>query len=93
MRRGYTKEMGFFLGSAFWESIPKFGGVVLPVKRLDLDSPKKRPTVGRRKNLLWVVDATYGRSSSRPTVGLFFAPQENRLRRVVLEALLLPSDD
>ena len=71
MRRGYTKEMGFFLGSAFGESIPKFGGVVLPVKRLDLDSPKKRPTVGRRKNLLWVVDATYGRSSRRPTVDPF----------------------
>jgi len=26
MRRGYTRERGFFLGSAFWESIPKFGG-------------------------------------------------------------------
>ena len=46
MRKGYTRERGFFLGSAFWESIPKFGGVVLPVKRLGLDSPKKRPTVG-----------------------------------------------
>ena len=32
---------------------------------------KKRPTVGRRKNLLWVVYATYGRSVRRPTVGFF----------------------
>ena len=32
---------------------------------------KKRPTVGRRKNLLWVVNATYGRSVRRPTVGFF----------------------
>ena len=32
---------------------------------------KKRPTVGRRKNLLWVVDATYRRSVRRPTVGFF----------------------
>ena len=33
-----------------------------------------RPTVGRRKNLLWVVDATYRRSSRRPTVGFFLPP-------------------
>ena len=32
---------------------------------------KKRPTVGRRKNLLWVVDATYRGSVRRPTVGFF----------------------
>ncbi|ERJ71854.1 hypothetical protein HMPREF1556_01090 [Porphyromonas sp. oral taxon 278 str. W7784] len=32
---------------------------------------KKRPTVGRRKNLLWVVSPTYGRSHRRPTVGSF----------------------
>ena len=71
MRRGYTREREFFLGSAFGESIPRFGGVVLSIKRQALDSPKKRPTVGRRKNLLWVVDATYGRSSRRPTVDPF----------------------
>ena len=33
-----------------------------------------RPTVGRRKNLLRVVDATYRRSSRRPTVGFFLPP-------------------
>ena len=33
---------------------------------------KKRPTVGRLENLLWVVDATYRGSVSRPTVGLFW---------------------
>gem|GEM_PF-6724416 len=32
---------------------------------------KKRSTVGRRKNLLWVVDATYRGSVRRPTVGFF----------------------
>ena len=34
---------------------------------------KKDPTVGRRKNLLWVASTTYGRSLWRPTVG-FFCP-------------------
>ena len=34
---------------------------------------KKRPTVGRRKNLLWVASPTYRRSLRRPTVGFFFA--------------------
>ncbi|WP_298575435.1 hypothetical protein, partial [uncultured Porphyromonas sp.] len=33
---------------------------------------KKRPTVGRRKNLLWVVSTTYGASVRRPTVGRFY---------------------
>ncbi len=32
---------------------------------------KKRPTVGRRKNLLWVVNAAYRGSVRRPTVGFF----------------------
>lgn len=32
------------------------------------------PTVGRKDDLLWVVDATYRRFLRRPTVGLFFAP-------------------
>ena len=31
------------------------------------------PTVGRKDDLLWVVDATYRRFLRRPTVGLFFA--------------------
>ena len=39
-----------------------------------LEKPFLRPTVGRRKNLLWVVDATYGRSSRRPTVDPFLPP-------------------
>ena len=39
-----------------------------------LEEPILRPTVGRRKNLLWVVDATYGRSSRRPTVDPFLPP-------------------
>ncbi|ERJ72522.1 hypothetical protein HMPREF1556_00644 [Porphyromonas sp. oral taxon 278 str. W7784] len=34
---------------------------------------KKKPTVGRRKNLLWVASPTYRRSLRRPTVGFFFA--------------------
>ncbi len=29
------------------------------------------PTVGRKDDLLWVVDATYRRFLRRPTVGLF----------------------
>ncbi len=33
-----------------------------------------RPTVGRRKNLLWVVDATYRGSQRRPTVDPFLPP-------------------
>ena len=32
---------------------------------------KKDPTVGRRKNLLWVVETTYRGSQRRPTVGFF----------------------
>ena len=31
-----------------------------------------RPTVGRRKNLLWVGRPTYSRSSRRPTVGFIW---------------------
>ena len=30
-----------------------------------------RPWEGRKRNLLWVVEATYGRSVRRPTVGFF----------------------
>ncbi|GEM_PF-6936803 len=32
------------------------------------------PTVGRKDDLLWVIDATYRRFLRRPIVGLFFAP-------------------
>ena len=39
-----------------------------------LEEPILRPTVGRRKNLLWVVDATYRRSSRRSTVDPFLPP-------------------
>ena len=39
-----------------------------------LEKPFLRPTVGRRKNLLWVVDATYRRSSRRSTVDPFLPP-------------------
>ena len=37
---------------------------------------KKDPTVGRRKNLLWVGRPTYRGSQRRPTVG-FFAPSQS----------------
>ena len=43
---------------------------------------EKRSTVGRRKNLQWVVDATYRGSVGRPTVGFFLPllchPSETR---------------
>ena len=39
-----------------------------------LEEPILRPTVDRRKNLLWVVDATYSRSSRRSTVDPFLPP-------------------
>ena len=42
---------------------------------------KKRPTVGRRKNLLWVVDATYRGSVRRPTVGPFRSPLQSIFRQ------------
>ena len=40
------------------------------------EDPKNRPTVGRRKNLLWVVSTTYGRSQERPTVGPIWGSSE-----------------
>ena len=39
---------------------------------------KKRPTVGRRKNLLWVVSPTYRGSQRRPTVGRQKGSRERR---------------
>ncbi|ERJ71162.1 hypothetical protein HMPREF1556_01394 [Porphyromonas sp. oral taxon 278 str. W7784] len=47
----------------------------LPAPRATSRRVKKDPTVGRRKNLLWVVKATYRGSSRRPTVGFFLPPQ------------------
>ena len=43
---------------------------------------KKRSTVGRRKNLLWVVMTTYRGSHRRPTVGLFLGVPEKALEPV-----------
>ena len=40
---------------------------------------KKRSTVGRRKNLLWVVMTTYRGSQRRPTVDRFFGVPEGTL--------------
>ena len=40
----------------------------------NLGAPFLRPMVGRSYDLLWVVDATYRRSSRRPTVGFFLPP-------------------
>ena len=40
----------------------------LPLKLEAKGRGKKRPTVGRRKNLLWVVSPTYRGSLRRPTV-------------------------
>ena len=47
-----------------------------------LERGKKRPTVGRRKNLLWVVKTTYRRSSMRSTVG------RNKEKQEALRSLL-----
>ena len=41
-----------------------------------LHPPQKRPTVGRQRNLLWVVSTTYRGSQRRPTVGFILPPQE-----------------
>ena len=43
---------------------------------------KKRSTVGRRKNLLWVGRPTYRGSQRRPTVGRFFGMPEGTLERI-----------
>ena len=48
-----------------------------PLQRLinsGISSTQKRPTVDRRKNLLWVVSTTYRRSHRRPTVGFILPP-------------------
>ena len=48
----------------------------LPLKLGVKGRGKKRPTVGRRKNLLWVVSPTYRGSLRRPTVDPIWAPSE-----------------
>ena len=55
-------------------SLPNIGGFSweeLPLKLGVKGRGKKRPTVGRRKNLLWVVSPTYRGSLRRPTVDPF----------------------
>ncbi len=60
-------------------SLPNIGGFSWEGPALRLEAKgrgKKRPTVGRRKNLLWVVSPTYRGSLRRPTVDPFWAPSE-----------------
>ena len=40
---------------------------------------QKRPTVGRRCDLLWVVETTYSRFFGRPTVGRFWGVQKGEV--------------
>ena len=51
----------------------------LPLKLGAKGKGKKRPTVGRRKILLWVVSPTYRGSLRRPTVDPIWAPSEGRI--------------
>ena len=51
----------------------------LPLKLEAKGRGKKRPTVGRQKNLLWVVSPTYRGSLRRPTVGPIWTPPEERI--------------
>ncbi len=51
----------------------------LPLKLGAKGRGKKRPTVGRQKNLLWVVSPTYRGSLRRPTVGPIWGPSEGRI--------------
>ena len=63
-------------------SLPNIGGFLWEEPPLRLEAKgrgKKRPTVGRQKNLLWVGRPTYGRSSRRPTVDPIWAPSEGRI--------------
>ena len=57
-------------------------GAIPPRLECGLGRGKKRPTVGRRKNLLWVVSTTYGRSHRRPTVDPIFGVPEKALERI-----------
>ena len=58
------------------------GGANLPHLECGLGRGKKRSTVGRRKNLLWVVMTTYRGSQRRPTVGRFLGVPEGTLERI-----------
>ena len=63
-------------------SLPNIGGFLWeepPLHLGDKGRGKKRPTVGRQKNLLWVVSPTYRGSLRRPTVDPFWAPSEGRI--------------
>ena len=63
-------------------SLPNIGGFAweeLPLKLGAKGRGKKRPTVGRQKNLLWVVSPTYCGSLRRPTVVPIWAPSEGRI--------------
>ena len=56
------------------------GGANLPRLECGLGRGKKRSTVGRRKNLLWVVMTTYRGSHRRPTVGRFLGVLKRMLK-------------
>ena len=63
-------------------SLPNIGGFLWeepPLHLGDKGRGKKRPTVGRQKNLLWVVLTTYRGSLRRPTVDPIWAPSEGRI--------------
>ena len=55
------------------------GGANLPRLECGLGRGKKRSTVGRRKNLLWVVMTTYRGSHRRSTVGRFWGAPRRTL--------------
>ncbi|ERJ72794.1 hypothetical protein HMPREF1556_00523 [Porphyromonas sp. oral taxon 278 str. W7784] len=57
-----------------------FGAPHQPSRIAGCEGAKKRPTVDRRKNLLWVVMTTYRRSHRRPTVGFIWGLPERCLR-------------
>ncbi len=57
-------------------------GAIPPRLERALGRGKKRSTVGRRKNLLWVGRPTYCGSHRRPTVGLFLGVPEGVLERI-----------
>ncbi len=57
-------------------------GAIPPRLECGLGRGKKRSTVGRRKNLLWVVSPIHGRSHRRPTVGRFWGVPKGTLERI-----------
>ena len=65
---------GNFFGRFALGKIDASGGGSGGAGMEDLEKSILRPTVGRRKNLLWVVDATYRRSPRRSTVDPFLPP-------------------